>query len=246
MSDPKEALERLTRKCELHEMEPALGLNCIVAKADLSWLIAEREGLEREVERLRGANENLHRRAQAAEGPIDAVKAHGKAAFERWVDSWHFVFKRYLAEKDAREAAESKLSALEGAAREACDLLAERTYGSAARSPGHNARVRLESALSVAPPSQGMETDDLSREYTPTLIAFDDPPRIEYVNADVPHFSRRIDERFALLLDMENREPIGFTLYGKWTSALAALQSHKGGEGDSELAAADNNHKAES
>jgi len=34
--------------------------------------------------------------------------------------------------------------------REACDLLAERTYGNAARSPGHNARLRLEgwSALS--------------------------------------------------------------------------------------------------
>jgi hypothetical protein len=32
---------------------------------------------------------------------------------------------------------------------EACDLLAERTQGSAARSPGHNARVRLEAALEV-------------------------------------------------------------------------------------------------
>lgn len=32
----------------------------------------------------------------------------------------------------------------------ACDLLAERTYGSPARSPGHNARLALEGALALA------------------------------------------------------------------------------------------------
>lgn len=37
--------------------------------------------------------------------------------------------------------------ALVAAIREACDLLAERTYGNAARSPGHNARLCLEGAL---------------------------------------------------------------------------------------------------
>lgn len=68
----------------------------------------------------------------------------------------------------------------------------------------------------------------LSDAYTPTLIAFDDPPRIEYINADVPHISRRIDERFDLLLDMETREPIGFTLYGKWTSALLQVPPSQG------------------
>lgn len=31
--------------------------------------------------------------------------------------------------------------------REACDLLAERTHGNPARSPGHNARLHLEEAL---------------------------------------------------------------------------------------------------
>ena len=36
---------------------------------------------------------------------------------------------------------------LRAAMQEACDLLAERVYGSSARSPGHNARVLLESAL---------------------------------------------------------------------------------------------------
>ena len=37
--------------------------------------------------------------------------------------------------------------AMRKAMTEACDFLAERAYGSPARSPGHNARVRLESAL---------------------------------------------------------------------------------------------------
>jgi hypothetical protein len=36
---------------------------------------------------------------------------------------------------------------LRAAMKEACDLLAERTHGSPARSPGHNARLRLEAAL---------------------------------------------------------------------------------------------------
>lgn len=40
-----------------------------------------------------------------------------------------------------------ELAKLRVVLQEACDLLAERTHGSAARSPGHNARVRLESAL---------------------------------------------------------------------------------------------------
>lgn len=36
---------------------------------------------------------------------------------------------------------------LRNAMNEACDLLAERKYGNTARSPGHNARLTLESAL---------------------------------------------------------------------------------------------------
>lgn len=38
------------------------------------------------------------------------------------------------------------------AMKEACDLLAERKYGSHARSPGHNARLTLEAALSKLEP----------------------------------------------------------------------------------------------
>jgi hypothetical protein len=43
---------------------------------------------------------------------------------------------------------------LRNAMKEACDLLAERKYGSPARSPGHNARLCLEAALEPAAPKQ--------------------------------------------------------------------------------------------
>jgi hypothetical protein len=46
---------------------------------------------------------------------------------------------------------EADLSLLRQAAVDACDLLAERTYGNAARSPGHNARLRLERTLKNIP-----------------------------------------------------------------------------------------------
>lgn len=42
---------------------------------------------------------------------------------------------------------ESQHAAARKAMQGACDLLAERTYGNAARSPGHNARLELEAAL---------------------------------------------------------------------------------------------------
>jgi hypothetical protein len=41
------------------------------------------------------------------------------------------------------------------AIKEACDLLAERTYGNEARSPGHNARLKLEAAVSSVSRPQG-------------------------------------------------------------------------------------------
>lgn len=44
----------------------------------------------------------------------------------------------------------TRVDALEEAAREACDLLAERKTGPAARSPAHNARIVLERALKGA------------------------------------------------------------------------------------------------
>lgn len=46
-----------------------------------------------------------------------------------------------------REALSAREAAMREAMQTACDLLAERIYGSPARSPGHNARVVLEGAL---------------------------------------------------------------------------------------------------
>ena len=50
----------------------------------------------------------------------------------------------------SRQAVEEtllELMQLREAVKDACDLLAERTHGSPARSPGHNARLRLEAAI---------------------------------------------------------------------------------------------------
>ena len=41
----------------------------------------------------------------------------------------------------------AEIRMLTAAMRDACDLLAEREHGNPARSPGHNARLRLEAAL---------------------------------------------------------------------------------------------------
>jgi len=45
------------------------------------------------------------------------------------------------------ETLKEELERLRAAMHEACDLLAERTHGNSARSAGHNARLRLETAL---------------------------------------------------------------------------------------------------
>lgn len=50
---------------------------------------------------------------------------------------------------DLLAAQAARIEELEGAARLACDLLAERTHGSSARSPGHNARLELEAVLTA-------------------------------------------------------------------------------------------------
>jgi len=48
---------------------------------------------------------------------------------------------------DACSQAADEIERLRAAMKEACDLLAERAYGSPARSPAHNARLRLEAAM---------------------------------------------------------------------------------------------------
>jgi hypothetical protein len=81
MTDPKEALERLEAACAVHEMEEALGLNCIVAKADLRTIIAEREGLERRIAAMEQVTVGplsytaMRCRAEAAEAKLSALTA---------------------------------------------------------------------------------------------------------------------------------------------------------------------------
>jgi hypothetical protein len=91
-------------------------------------------------------------------------------------------------------------------------------------------------ALSVAPPSQGMEPD--MRKVVEALKPFAQA----YLK-----FPRAPDDRSAL---NSWREKLMIWIapadFRNAAQVFAAFQSHKGGEGDSELAAADNNHKAES
>jgi len=67
---------------------------------------------------------------------------------ERALDDAQNAWKRVLE-------AEAERDRLRGAMTEAVDLLLERTYGSPARSPGHNARLVLQAALKGASSSTG-------------------------------------------------------------------------------------------
>ncbi|SFB42300.1 hypothetical protein SAMN03159496_03554 [Rhizobium sp. NFR07] len=50
--------------------------------------------------------------------------------------------------------------------------------------------------------------------YKPSAIYFQDSDCLEYVRCDVPNIYRRVDEFLTLVVSMEDREPIGFTLKG--------------------------------
>jgi hypothetical protein len=103
MGEDKEALERLKARAAKEELAAGnvQGPNCrgtewgadIIAAhrqhaADLSWIIAEREGLEREVEELREALEDIsaypgphadeaaHWRAERASQALAALQSH--------------------------------------------------------------------------------------------------------------------------------------------------------------------------
>ncbi|MCC8945759.1 hypothetical protein H8A97_11780 [Bradyrhizobium sp. Arg62] len=71
-----------------------------------------------------------------------------------------------LSAPNGAPAAQVDFDPLRKAANEACDLLAERTYGSPARSPGHNTRLLLERALKAAPvsPERAADLETLVRE----------------------------------------------------------------------------------
>jgi hypothetical protein len=54
----------------------------------------------------------------------------------------------------------------------------------------------------------------LSATYKPVALYYDDADSVEYVRRDSPCIYRRIDETLTMVLDMENREAIGFRLKG--------------------------------
>lgn len=56
---------------------------------------------------------------------------------------------QFIVWRDRAETAEAELDRLRIVIQEACDLLAERTQGSPARSAGHNARLLLERAIAT-------------------------------------------------------------------------------------------------
>jgi hypothetical protein len=50
--------------------------------------------------------------------------------------------------------------------------------------------------------------------YKPSAIYFQESDCLEYVRFDVPNIYRRIDEFLTLVVSMDEREPIGFSLKG--------------------------------
>lgn len=60
-----------------------------------------------------------------------------------------------------------------------------------------------------------MTAADMISEYKPIALYYHDADSVEYVRADVPSVSRRIDAFLTLILDMEDRNKvIGFRLKG--------------------------------
>jgi hypothetical protein len=51
-------------------------------------------------------------------------------------------------------------------------------------------------------------------EYVPIAVYYAEADIVEYVRADVPAVHRRVDDFLTLILDLGNREPIGFALKG--------------------------------
>lgn len=50
--------------------------------------------------------------------------------------------------------------------------------------------------------------------YKPSAVYFEDSDCLEYVRFDIPNVYRRIDGFLTLIVSMNEREPIGFTLKG--------------------------------
>jgi hypothetical protein len=246
--DPKEALERLTvedveclRWIASHQPKDARDL--------IDRFIAEREGLEREAERWKIEATSLHSQLQSTGRRLEHAGA-------------------------AHEAAESALFALVAALKNiaALEPVTDETTGRIDDAAQETARQAL-SAISVAPPSQGMETryaalgracesnglgwyaEDGTMRFQPPADVIEEQAlaKAQY-HPDVSGLVEAVTMAAERLSTQGQSTPLGPTeaiYFGKMRgiaadlfSALAALQSHKGGEGDSELAAADNNREA--
>jgi hypothetical protein len=97
----------------------------------------------------------IERSAQPPAAPVDtSARSDGKTIGEFYGDPGA---RCSAANGDALSIAETDREVMRQAIVEACDLLAERKYGNPARSPGHNARLVLERALSTGIPALPQE-----------------------------------------------------------------------------------------
>ncbi|WP_449044169.1 hypothetical protein [Paracoccus versutus] len=106
-------------------------------------------------------------RALVANLSVWAGKAHPD---QQLVDLAHVLA---ILDSNPAPQPEGQVQRLSDAIRQACDLLAERKYGSPARSPAHNARLVLEAALTPAPDAAQTEAVpvDAFHSDAPVLIS---------------------------------------------------------------------------
>ena len=64
----------------------------------------------------------------------------------------------------------------------------------------------------------------LTKAYEPQAVYYHEADIVEYIRRDAASVHRRIDELLTLLLDMESREPIGFSLKGFRNFYLSHMQ----------------------
>lgn len=101
-----------------------------------------------EIERLKDENHELRIMVMGGEdAPGFALSVSLKDLRDGIIDERHTMMEEVERATRRAEAAEARIAELTEALRTASDLLAERAYGSPARSPGHNARVVMEAAL---------------------------------------------------------------------------------------------------
>lgn len=100
------------------------------------------------------ALQRIHDRLSSAALPSKHVLGDG-SCLDPWSEGYREGYRDALPSvpADAVKPAVAGEGGLREAVQQACDLLAERTHGSPARSPGHNARLCLEAALSTSVPA---------------------------------------------------------------------------------------------